>query len=64
MSNPSRHYRPQATPRFRGPVRSAASSSPFSRPLTLKAKVMDVCLVAVWGASIPGLLWLGSMGGF
>lgn len=63
MSRPTRHYRPQATPRFRGPVRSAASS-PFSNPLSLKAKVLDVCLVAVWGASIPGLLWLGSMGGF
>jgi len=26
--------------------------------------VADVCLVAVWGATIPGLMWLGAMGGF
>jgi len=30
----------------------------------MRAKLLDVCLVAVWGATIPGLLWLGSMGGF
>ena len=26
--------------------------------------VSDVCLVVVWAASIPGLMWLGAVGGF
>lgn len=26
--------------------------------------VSDVCLVIVWAASIPGLMWLGAAGGF
>lgn len=26
--------------------------------------VSDVCLVVVWAASIPGLMWLGAAGGF
>lgn len=32
--------------------------------LTRGAMVADVCLVAVWGATIPGLMWLGAVGGF
>ncbi|WP_158618429.1 hypothetical protein [Candidimonas sp. SYP-B2681] len=44
------------------------SSSP-ARPgrlpkLSRGAMVTDVCLVAVWGATIPGLMWLGAAGGF
>jgi len=32
--------------------------------LTRGNMVADVCLVAVWGATIPGLMWLGAAGGF
>ncbi|NYT46169.1 hypothetical protein H0A64_15190 [Alcaligenaceae bacterium] len=32
--------------------------------LTRGAMVADICLVAVWGASIPGLMWLGVASGF
>lgn len=37
-----------------------------SRPLKLTrgAALADICLVAVWGASIPGLMWLGAAAGF
>ncbi|HEY9281662.1 MAG TPA: hypothetical protein VIP51_16460 [Eoetvoesiella sp.] len=35
-----------------------------STKLTRSAMVADVCLVAVWGATIPGLMWLGVAGGF
>ncbi|MGB6105510.1 MAG: hypothetical protein WBF88_16835 [Pusillimonas sp.] len=35
-----------------------------SASLTRGGMVADVCLVAVWGATIPGLMWLGAMGGF
>ena len=34
------------------------------RGLTRGAMVADICLVAVWGATIPGLMWLGVAGGF
>lgn len=27
-------------------------------------KALDICLVAVWGLSIPGLMWLAAAGGF
>lgn len=27
------------------------------------AKILDVCLVALWGVSIPGLMWLGAYSG-
>jgi len=32
--------------------------------LTRGAMLADVLLVVAWGATIPGLLWLGSAGGF
>lgn len=32
--------------------------------LSRGAMLVDVCLVAVWGASIPGLMWLGAASGF
>ncbi len=32
--------------------------------LTVKQMVGDVLLVAVWGAMIPGLMWLGNLAGF
>lgn len=36
----------------------------LSQGLTLRQKVVDVLLVAMWGALIPGLMWLGAMAGF
>ena len=35
----------------------------YSR-FTRGAMVVDICLVAAWGATIPGLLWLGEAVGF
>ena len=32
--------------------------------MNTRAMLLDVCLVAAWGATIPGLLWLGAAGGF
>ncbi|MVW72310.1 hypothetical protein [Bordetella sp. 15P40C-2] len=32
--------------------------------LSLRQKVVDILLVAVWGALIPGLMWLGAAAGF
>lgn len=32
--------------------------------LTRGTMLSDVCLVVVWAASIPGLMWLGAAGGF
>jgi len=32
--------------------------------LSRGAMLADVFLVAVWGATIPGLMWLGAAGGF
>ena len=34
-----------------------------SRP-SRGAMLSDVCLVVVWAATIPGLMWLGAAGGF
>ncbi|NYT57401.1 hypothetical protein H0A65_00530 [Alcaligenaceae bacterium] len=35
-----------------------------SASLSRGSMVADICLVAVWGATIPGLMWLGAAGGF
>lgn len=32
--------------------------------LTRASMLADIFLVVVWGASIPGLMWLGALGGF
>lgn len=32
--------------------------------VTLRQMVVDVMLVAMWGALIPGLMWLGAAAGF
>ncbi|HLU18384.1 MAG TPA: hypothetical protein VKZ66_00360 [Pusillimonas sp.] len=40
------------------------SSSSTKKSLSRGAMLADVCLVAIWGATIPGLMWLGSAGGF
>jgi len=35
-----------------------------SPKLTRGSMLADICLVLVWGAMIPGLMWLGAAGGF
>ena len=35
----------------------------YSR-FTRGSMMVDICLVAAWGATIPGLLWLGEAVGF
>jgi hypothetical protein len=45
-----------------GPAGSAHATR--AGGLTRGAMVADVLLVMVWGATIPGLLWLGTLGGF
>ena len=35
-----------------------------SSMVTRGSMMADICLVAVWGATIPGLMWLGAVGGF
>lgn len=43
---------------------STAAKEKARRSLTFGAKATDICLVVVWGAMIPGLMWLGAAGGF
>lgn len=44
--------------------RGAQGAGRPSASLTRKAMVADVLLVIFWGATIPGLMWLGAAGGF
>lgn len=44
--------------------RRAPASGGTKKGLTRGSMLADVCLVAVWGATIPGLMWLGVAGGF
>lgn len=46
----------------KGQGRSAAGGP--KKGITRGAMLADVCLVAIWGATIPGLMWLGVAGGF
>jgi len=43
---------------------SRAKPNSSSARLTRGSMVVDVFLVAIWGATIPGLMWLGAAGGF
>ncbi|AEE66389.1 hypothetical protein B1838_2877 [Bordetella pertussis] len=43
---------------------SGAATQAATQVLSTKAKIIDVLLVAVWGAMIPALMWLGAAGGF
>lgn len=36
----------------------------LQQDLTVRQMVVDVLLVAMWGALIPGLMWLGAIAGF
>lgn len=61
-------YQPEQAPaKWPFPPRQGRAKKPSrakNAGLTRGAMLADVCLVAVWGASIPGLLWLGTWGGF
>lgn len=46
------------------PGRSVRSGNAKTGGLTRGAMLADICLVAIWGATIPGLMWLGVAGGF
>lgn len=45
---------------------SQGSTAQFKRGAGLSrgAILADIFLVALWGATIPGLMWLGAAGGF
>ncbi len=49
---------------------AAAGVGGFSRPVSARkslsrgAILADIFMVVVWGATIPGLMWLGAAGGF
>ncbi|WP_158214023.1 MULTISPECIES: hypothetical protein [unclassified Pusillimonas] len=45
---------------------SQGSTARFKRGAGLSrgAILADIFLVALWGATIPGLMWLGAAGGF
>lgn len=49
-------------------VRKASSratrAGETKKGITRGAMLADVFLVAIWGATIPGLMWLGAAGGF
>ncbi|ARP90004.1 hypothetical protein CAL14_06620 [Bordetella genomosp. 9] len=55
------------------PAGSAVASAPAAAPvsgvlasqaMTVRQMVVDVLLVAMWGAMIPALMWLGAAAGF
>lgn len=52
---------PDAPSKWPFPARRTSGKRPG---LTRGAMVADICLVAAWGATIPGLMWLGVAGGF
>lgn len=41
-----------------------AENSKSKGQLTRAGMITDVFLVVVWGATIPGFMWLGTLGGF
>jgi hypothetical protein len=64
-SLPAGVVRPVAAP---APVQPAGVANEvanaMARPLTRKQMVLDVCLVLMWAAMVPGFLWLGHLAGF
>jgi hypothetical protein len=40
------------------------ASQALDQGLTMRQKVVDVVMVLMWGALIPGLMWIGAMAGF
>lgn len=57
-NHPSKSFKRQPTTSAGRNARRAPAQ------LSRGAMVADICLVAVWGATIPGLMWLGVAGGF
>lgn len=61
----TRHADRDACLRDGGKARPAAQAVPHAASeLSVKSMVVDVLLVAMWGAMIPGLMWLGAAAGF
>ena len=66
-------YREQQSRNVSSHIRSSVldrSASPVAQNYYVAAKrsqryskALDVCLVALWGVSIPGLMWLGAYSG-
>ena len=44
--------------------RDRKRTAPAPASLSRKGMLADVVMVIFWGASIPGLMWLGAAGGF
>jgi len=44
-------------------IRSRKNTAKSSARLTRGSMLVDICLVLAWGATIPGLMWLGVAGG-
>lgn len=51
-------------PKFLKLNAQARSFRPFSQRPTRASMLADIVLVVFWGVSIPGLMWLGAVGGF
>jgi len=52
------------TPQRKWPFPAQPTAPGRRGELNTRTMFLDVCLVAAWGATIPGLLWLGAAGGF
>ena len=52
-----------AVPLRRQRFRARAAAKPVEG-ISRMAMLTDICLVAAWGAAIPGLMWLGAAAGF
>lgn len=51
--------------RTRQTTKHAITGSYKSRSTLTRGNMLsDVCMVVVWAATIPGLMWLGAAGGF
>lgn len=56
-------FPPRPKAKASNPGRLSSGASEGGR-LSPKAMATDVIMVLVWGATIPGLMWLGAAGGF
>jgi len=57
-------FPPAPQPRKKSGGSWASQRGSSQKGLTRGAMLRDICLVAMWGATIPGLMWLGAAGGF
>lgn len=54
----------RASPKGSSPAPRDAKPAPVLGTPSRKGMLADVVMVMFWGASIPGLMWLGAAGGF